>query len=196
MPTVTNLTQAQVDKIQIDEGLLYVDFGETSQRKIGPTRGGGEFDGTQTIRDIEFDGRVGKTAGMQVIESQEAVLKVNSLCCSQEELKLALPGCRVTGTGDAQVIKNAKAGVLSAASGSSVYCKNVTLFAKLMDGKFKKITIYNGLNEAGFAVKAVQKAENELALEIYAHYTIDDLNGDLYQIEEVSADPQAVTTGP
>jgi hypothetical protein len=196
MPTVTNLTQAQVDKIQIDEGLLYVDFGETSQRKIGPTRGGGEFDGTQTIRDIEFDGRVGKTAGMQVIESQEAVLKVNSLCCSQEELKLALPGCRVTGTGDSQVIKNAKAGVLSAASGSSVYCKNVTLFAKLMDGKFKKITIYNGLNEAGFAVKAVQKAENELALEIYAHYTIDDLNGDLYQIEEVSADPQAVTTGP
>lgn len=191
MPTVTNLTQAQVNKIQIDEGVLFVDYGETSERKIGPTRGGGEFNATQTIRDIEFDGRVGKTAGMQVIESQEAVLKVNSLCCSQEEIQLALPGCRVTGTGDAAVIKNAKAGVLSAASGTSVYFKNLTLFAKLMDGKFKKITILNPLNEAAFAVKAVQKSENELALEVYAHYTIADLNGDLYQIEEVSTDPQA-----
>ncbi len=187
MPTVTNLTQAQVNKIQIDEGVLYVDYGEASERKIGPTRGGGEFNATQTIRDIEFDGRVGKTAGMQVIESQEAVLKVNSLCCSQKEIEFALPGCRVSGTGDAAVIKNAKAGVLSAASGSSVYCKNLTLFAKLMDGKFKKITIFNPLNEAAFAVKAVQKAENELALEVYAHYTISDLNGDLYQIEEVTS---------
>jgi len=187
MPTVTNLTQAQVNKIQIDEGVLYVDYGETSERKIGPTRGGGEFNATQTIRDIEFDGRVGKTAGMQVIESQEAVLKVNSLCCSQKEIEFALPGCRVSGTGDAAIIKNAKAGVLSAASGSSVYCKNLTLFAKLMDGKFKKITIFNPLNEAAFAVKAVQKAENELALEVYAHYTISDLNGDLYQIEEVTS---------
>ena len=187
MPTVTNLTQVQVNKIQIDEGVLYVDYGEASERKIGPTRGGGEFNATQTIRDIEFDGRVGKTAGMQVIESQEAVLKVNSLCCSQKEIEFALPGCRVSGTGDAAVIKNAKAGVLSAASGSSVYCKNLTLFAKLMDGKFKKITIFNPLNEAAFAVKAVQKAENELALEVYAHYTISDLNGDLYQIEEVTS---------
>ena len=187
MPTVTNLTQAQVNKIQIDEGVLYVDYGEASERKIGPTRGGGEFNATQTIRDIEFDGRVGKTAGMQVIESQEAVLKVNSLCCSQKEIEFALPGCRVSGTGDAAIIKNAKAGVLSAASGSSVYCKNLTLFAKLMDGKFKKITIFNPLNEAAFAVKAVQKAENELALEVYAHYTISDLNGDLYQIEEVTS---------
>ena len=192
MPTNTSLTQTQVDKIQIDEGIMYVDYGLTGQRKIGPTRGGGEFTGTQTIRDIEFDGRVGKTAGMQVIESQEAVLKLNSLCCSQEELQLALPGCRVTGTTDIS-IKNAKAGVLSAASGSSVYCGNVTLFAKLLDGKFKKITINNAMNEGALSIKAVQKAENELALELYAHYAISDLNGDLYQIDEVATDPQATT---
>lgn len=187
MPTVTNLTQAQVNKIQIDEGLIYIDYGTANERKLAPTRGGGEFTATQTIRDIEFDGRVGKTAGMQVIESQEASLKVNTLCCSQKELQLALPGCRVSGSGDAAVIKNAKAGVMSAAVGSSVYCSNVTMFAKLMDGKFKKITIFNPANEGALSIKAVQKAENELALEIYAHYTISDLNGDLYQIEEVTS---------
>lgn len=187
MPTNTSLTQAQVNKIQIDEGLIFIDYGTANERKLAPTRGGGEFTATMTIRDIEFDGRVGKTAGTQVIESQEAVLKVNSLCCSQKELQFALPGCRVTGTGDAAVIKNAKAGVLSAAVGSSVYCTNVVMFAKLLDGKFKKITIFSPMNEGALGIKAVQKAENELALEIYAHYGIGDLNGDLYQIEEVSA---------
>lgn len=187
MPTNTSLTQAQVNKIQIDEGLIFIDYGTANERKLAPTRGGGEFTATMTIRDIEFDGRVGKTAGTQVIESQEAVLKVNSLCCSQKELQFALPGCRVTGTGDAAVIKNAKAGVLSAAVGSSVYCTNVVMFAKLLDGKFKKITIFSPMNEGALGIKAVQKAENELALEIYAHYGIGNLNGDLYQIEEVSA---------
>lgn len=183
MPTVTNLTQQQIDKIQIDEGLIYLDYGETSQRKLAPTRGGGEFTATQTLRDIEFDGRVGKTAGMQVIESQEASLKVNSLCLSQEELKLALPGCRVSGSGSAAIVKNAKAGVIPAAS----YLKNVTMFAKLLDGSFKKITIFNPIHEGALGIKAVQKSENELELEFSAHYKINDLNGDLYQIEEVSA---------
>ena len=196
MSTTKNLTQQQVEKIQIDEGLVYVDYGETSQRKLGPTRGGAEFSATATYRDIEFDGRVGKTAGMQTIDEQQAALKVNSLCCSKDELQLAIPGCRVSGSGDNTVIKNAKAGVLDAGNGTSVYCKNITMFAKLMDGKFKKITIYNGMNESALTIKAVQKAENELALELYAHYTTSDLNGDLYQIEEVATDPQDTVTTP
>lgn len=196
MATTKNLTQQQVEKIQIDEGLVYVDYGESSQRKLGPTRGGAEFSATATYRDIEFDGRVGKTAGMQTIDENQAALKVNSLCCSADELKLALPGCRVSGSGDNAVIKNAKAGVLNADGVSSVYCKNITMFAKLMDGKFKKITIYNGMNEGALTIKAVQKAENEIALEIYAHYTTSDLNGDLYQIEEVATDPQNAVANP
>ncbi len=192
MPTVTNLTQKQVDKIQIDEALIYIDYGTAKERKLAPTRGGGEFTATRTIRDIEFDGRVGKTAGMQVDEGSEAVLKVNTLCCSQENLALALPGCRVTGTGDGAVIKNPKAGVIPAGPGNSAYCENITAFAKLLDGTYKKITIYNPMNEGNLGIKAVQKSENELALEIYAHQTISDLNGDLYQIEEVSsADAEA-----
>lgn len=183
MPTVTNLTQQQIDKIQIDEGVIFIDYGLPTEMKLGPTRGGGEFNATQTVRDIEFDGRVGKTAGMQVIESQEADLKVNSLCTSQEMLKKAFPNCRISGT----KVKNAKAGVIPAGPTDSAYAKNVTMFAKLMDGSFKKITIYNPMHEGAIAIKAVQKAENELALDFQAHYGKEDLNGDLYEIDEVDA---------
>ena len=189
MPTVTNLTQAQVDKIQIDEGVVYINYDETTEEKLGPTRGGGEFSATQTIRDIEFDGRVGKTAGMQVIEGQEAVLKINCLCCSNGVIKKVLPGCVVTEATQSapEKISNARAGVLPNGTSDSVYLKNVTMFAKLMDGSYKKITLKNALHEAGFTIKAVQKAENELAMEFYAHYDIANLNGELYSIEEVAS---------
>jgi len=189
MPTVTNLTQAQVNKIQIDEGVVYIDYGETGVEKLGPTRGGGEFTATQTIRDIEFDGRVGKTAGMQVIESQEAILKINCLCCSNAIIKRVLPGCVVTASTQSapEKISNAIAGVLPNGSNDTVYLKNVTMFAKLMDGTYKKITLKNALHEAGLTIKAVQKAESELAMEFYAHYDISNLNGELYSIEEVES---------
>lgn len=190
MPTVTNLQKKDVDKIQIDEGVIFIDYGETTERKLGPTRGGGEFKGSITVRQIEFDGRSGKTAGMEVIEEQEAYLKVNSLCCAQDDLKRALPCAVVEGEGDSKIIKNPRCGVIP----DEAYCKNVTMFAKLLDGKYKKITILKGLNESGLGIKAAPKAENELALEMYARYSIDDLNGDLYKIEEVATMTETQTT--
>ena len=191
MSTVTNLRKVDVEKIQIDEGLIYLDYGEETQRKLAPTRGGGNFVATMTVHDIEFDGRNGKTAGMQTIDEQSASLKVNTICMSQENLALALPGCRITSSnGTITKIKNPKCGVIPAGENDTVYAKNVTMFAKLMDGSFKKITIFAPLHEGGLDVKAVQKAEGELGLELLAHYTTSDLNGDLYDIEEVSVDPQ------
>ena len=179
-----NLTTQQIEKIQIDEGLIYLNFGETGETKLAPTRGGGEFNATVTIRDVEFDGRAGKTAGMQVIESQSATLKVVCLCMSQEQLQLAIPNCQISGTGSAAIIKNPKTGLIP----SSEYLKNVTMFAKLMDGKYKKITIYNAMHEGGFTAKAVQKAEGELSLEFQAHYDATvDLDGDIWEVKEVDS---------
>ncbi len=55
-----------------------------------------------------------------------------------------------------------------------------------IDGEYKKIVVYNAMHEGGISAKAVQKAEGELALEFAAHYTVDDLDGDLWQITDVS----------
>ena len=190
MPTVTNLTKKQVESIQIDEGLVFVDFGEETERKLAPTRGGGEFSATASIRNIEFDGRSGATAGTQVIEEQDAILKVVTLCMSQEDLLFAMPFARTEGESDTMTIKNPKCGIIP----ESAYCKNITMFAKLISGKFKKITIYNPMSENGLTVKAAPKAEGEISLEIRAHYTLDDLNGDLWEVKDVSEIAAAVST--
>ncbi len=188
MPTVTNLTKQQVENIQIDEGLVFVDYGEPTERKLAPTRGGGDFSASVSIRNIEFDGRSADTAGTQVVESQEAILKVVSLCMSQEELRFAMPYARVEGEGENMTIKNPKCGVIPL----SAYCKNITMFAKLISGKFKKITIHNPMSENGLNIKAAPKAEGEVSLEIKAHQTIEELDGDLWEIKDVSEIAAAV----
>lgn len=185
---VTNLTTKQIESIQIDEGLIFLNYGESTQRLLAPTRGGGEFAATVTVRDIEFDGRHGKTAGTQVIEEQGASLKVTTLCMSQENLALAIPNCTVSNA-EGNAIKNPPTGVIP----MSAYLKNVTMFAKTIGGKYKKIIIYNAMHETGFTAKAVQKAEGELALELLAHYPHSDLDGDLWKVEEIGTAPVVST---
>lgn len=181
---VTNLTKQQIESIQIDESVIFLDYGETTERFLAPTRGGGEFAATVTVRDIEFDGRHGKTAGTQVIEEQGASIKVTTLCMSQENLALAIPGCVVQDK-DGNAISNPKTGIIP----DSAYLKNITMFAKLISGKYKKITIYNPMHESGFTAKAVQKAEGELAFEFLAHYAHTDLDGTLWKVEEITEAP-------
>lgn len=193
MPIVKNLTKQEIEKIQIDEGVCILDYGKTNERPLLPCRGGGEFSATATIRDIEFDGRVGKTAGMQTIDEQAATLKVTVINMSQRNLALAMPFCRMydnTGTeitsslaADPATIKNPKMGIIP----DSAYLDNITMFAKLIDGTYKKITIHNPMHEGGLTATATQKAEGELALEFNAHYTTDELDGDLWEVTEVSS---------
>ena len=186
MSTVTNLTQQQIENIQIDEALIFINYGENDERFLAPTRGGGEFTAGLTVRDIEFDGRNGKTAGTQVIEEQNASIKVTTLCMSQENLQLAVPGSVVESEG--KVLENPSSGVIPLTS----YLKNITMFAKVIGGGFKKIAIYNAMHETGFTSKAVQKAEGELAYEFLAHYPYSDLNGKgkLWRVEDIEQMPK------
>lgn len=177
---VTNLTTQQIESIQIDEGVIILNYGEADEQYLAPTRGGGEFTASVTVRDIEFDGRHGKTAGTQAIEEQNASLKVTTIGLTQENLARAIPNCTIEGDGS---ISNPRTGVIPL----NAYLKNVTMFARLIGGTYKKITIYNAMHETGIGIKAVQKAEGELALEFHAHYHHTDLDGKLWNIAEADA---------
>ena len=193
MPIVKNLTQTEINKIQIDEGVCILDYGEVSEKPLLPCRGGSEFAASATVRDIEFDGRIGKTKGLQSVDDQTASLKLTIINMSQHSLALAIPFCRMydnngteitdsISTADPAVIKNPKSGIIQ----DKAYLKNVTMFAKLIDGTYKKITIYNPMHEGGLTAKATQKAEGELALEFFAHYTPDDLDGVFWEVTEIT----------
>lgn len=179
---ITNLTTKQIESIQFDEGVIIINYGLATQKVLAPTRGGGEFSAAVTVRDIEFDGRHGKTTGTQVIEEQSASLKVTTIGLTQENLALAVPTCTV-GADAGKTIQNPPTGVIS----TGFYFDNVTMFCRTIGGEYKKIVIKNAMHETGINVKAVQKAEGELALEFLAHYPHTDLDGLLWQVTEVDS---------
>lgn len=184
---IVNLTEEQLKKIQIDEGVVVTNYGEPDKAIIGPTRGGAELTITPSIRDIEYDGRKGKTKGLQVKDGEDAVLKITTLCCSQEMLALALPGASV---GTDKVIKPSKFGVIPA----SAYLKNIGIVTKMLDGTFKILIVYNPLHEGAFAFKTASKSENEHNLEMTAHYDSTDDSKDLYEIKESVTNPLTSST--
>lgn len=173
-----NLTTAQIENIPIDSGVVYKDYGETTERLLAPTRGGGEFTVTNKIRNIERDGARGPEKGLQVIEEQIAMLKVNLLSFTQEDLALAVPGCAVEQDGS---LVNGTGGVI----GSGSYFANITMFAKLVNGKYKKIQIFNPMHEGNFGLKAIDKAEGELALEVSSHFDPADDTAVIWRVSEI-----------
>lgn len=179
------LTTQQIENIQIDHGLIYVNYGDTDERLIGPTRGGAQFVASKTIRDIEYDGRMGKTKGLQVVDEINAQLTFSLMDTSLENLALAMPHAEYDEV--QKVISSGTGGIIPA----SKYLKNITMFAKCAGGKYKKITLFNAMNEGDFTLNTQPKSEGVVPFEVYAHWDptagTHPAAGELYKIEEVDA---------
>ena len=179
----------QVEDIQIDFGIVYVNYGEVDAYRLGPTRGGAGFKAEKSIRDIEFDGQRGKTKGTQVIEIIEAMLSVIVLDTSLQTMALNMPYATLTGNGTVETPYVLTVGVDSVGIISDgAYLKNVTMFAKTVSNGYRKITLYNAMAENDFGLKASPKGEGEIALEFNAHWDMeeDELQENLFKIETVS----------
>lgn len=162
----------QLANIQIDYGIIYTNYGEDNERILGPTRGGGSFEATQNVRDIEFDGRQGKTKGMEVRDEIEAILRVSNLSIANQDLEISMPYLKRTGT-DPNFTYSCDPDSLGAVK-QAEYLKNITMFAKKTGGKYVKITLYNALNLAPFSLAAAPKAEGVISLEVSAHWEVED----------------------
>ncbi len=176
------ITQAQLESIQIDYGLIYVNYGLAGERKLGPTRGGGSFKATGTIRDIEFDGSRGKSKNAQVIEDINASLSVTVLDTTMATLALAMPYATYDSSAGTITAKVANVGIIP----TSAYLTNVVLFAKTISGQYKKITLYSAMSEGDFSFEAKPKGEAEIGLEFTAHWDALDDTKDLFLVEDVA----------
>lgn len=179
---LVNLSNNDIQKIQIDEGIVVVNYGEDDQVVLGPTRGGAEFTATPSIRDIEFDGRKGKSKGLQIKDGEDVSLKVTCLCCSLDKLKLAIPGAAITQSR----LAPGEFGVIDQTS----YLKNVALVTKMLDGTFTMIKVDNPMHEGAFTYKGVSKNENEHNIEFLGHYDPTNANEEcIWEISTLTSNP-------
>jgi len=175
------MTEQQLANIQISYGIIYTNFGEVDSKLVSPTRNGGEFKAIAKIRDISFDGSRGKEKGLQVIDDIFATLSITILDTSMETLALSIPYANFDGT--VITCDKTSIGVIKSTS----YIKNVTMFARLVSGAYKKITLFNALNEGDFSLAAKDKGEGEIKLEISAHWDATDDTSKLFTIEDISS---------
>ena len=173
-------TSEQIANIQVDYGLVFANYGEAGQVQLGPTKGGAEFTASKIIRDIEYDGRKGKTKGAQVIDEINAMIKVGLMDTALELIGQLMPHASFSeATGK---ISNDPGGVIEATK----YLANVTLFAKVVGGGYKKITLFNAMNEADFVLSAAPKAEGVVNYEFHAHWDAEDPAA-LFEIEDIES---------
>jgi hypothetical protein len=175
------LTQEQIENIQIDYGIVFVNYGEAGERQLAPTRGGGTVTITKNIRDIDFDGRKGKSKGTQVIDEINAMLSVPLMDTSMDNLAMAMPWA--TYAADKISAKSTNLGIIA----DSAYLSNITMFAKVIGGGYKKITLYSAMSENDFSLAATPKAEGVIQLEVNAHWDPQDDTKDLYDIENIAS---------
>ncbi len=181
---LVDLTKDQISKIQIDEGVVITNFGEENEKILGPTRGGAEFVATPSIRDIEYDGRKGKTKGLQVKDGEDVSLKINTLCCSQENLALAIPNA-VPKTAEGNEIEQGDFGVISDES----YLKNVAVVTQMLDKTYKVLIVKNAMHEGALTYKGASKSENEHNLEFLGHYNALDSSEKIWSIKDYATNP-------
>lgn len=184
--SLVRLTDGQTEKIQIDEGIVVLNLGEENEKVLGPTRGGAEFTATPSIRDIEYDGRLGKTAGLQVKDGEDVTLKVITLDCSQETLALAIPNALVAET-TGKKIEQGDFGVIA----KTKYIPKISIVTKMLDGKFKILNVKNALHEGAFTFKTAPKSENEHNLELIGHYNYTDPSEKIWDIADADTNPIA-----
>ena len=88
----TGLNESTPDRILIDAGAVYLNYGLTNERLLGATRGGNEFALNRVIRDIEVDGVMGSTKGLRRVTEVKPQLTCNLIELSLDNFVKSIAG--------------------------------------------------------------------------------------------------------
>jgi len=92
MTVKTGITSSTPDKIIIDAGAVYLDYGLSTQTLLGATRGGNEFNLNRVTKNIEADGLKGAVKGMKRVTEVNPQITANLLELSVKNLIAAIAG--------------------------------------------------------------------------------------------------------
>ncbi len=99
MKVKTGITGSTPDRIIIDAGAVYLNYGLAGERLLGATRGGNEFNLNRATKNIEADGLKGAVKGMKRVTEVNPQITANLLELSVENLVAAIAGAEQTDLG-------------------------------------------------------------------------------------------------
>ncbi len=99
MTVKTGISSDTPDRIIIDAGAVYLNYGLGNQRLLGATRGGNEFNLNRVTKNIEADGLKGAVRGMKRITEVNPQITANLLELSVDNLIAAIGGANQSDRG-------------------------------------------------------------------------------------------------
>lgn len=170
-------TKTQIEKILLDEGVVYLNYGTAKETLLAPCRGGNKVEFEVEIRDIEMNSVPGKVKGSRRKILENAKMEVNFMDLSLENLKMALPGSKISGT----TLKNGWDIKLSD------YIDNVTLIVRNNDGAtYRKITLFNCLVDEPISIETAKDDEVVLTVVFSAHYDPENPKDELWEMADIT----------
>ena len=173
----SGITKETVENQVIGAGAVYVNYGETGERKLGATRGGNTFVVEQEVRDVEVDGAKGKVKGMRRIITVIPRLTVNLLEMSADNIVKALPGSEKTDDTDHDEITRDRNIELDD------YIDNIAIVATV-SGTDEPIIVKidNALADNNFEMSFNNNDEVVTEIQFTGHFDYDDLDTEPWEI--------------
>jgi len=169
------VTKETVKRFLVDAGAVFVNYGETDERKLGATRGGNSFTVEQEVREMEIDGVKGKVKGARRVISVSAAIVANLIEMTAENFKLALAGLDSTDYPDTAA-KTHDSLRRNREIADSDYLKNIALVGNISGTDTPIILmIYNALADGNLELSTEDKNEAGLEVTFSAHFDPADL---------------------
>lgn len=181
MARQTGITADTPQRLLVDAGKLYKDYGEVTEEVLGATRGGSVFTVETDQKNMEFDGAIGPLKGAQRIVGVTAKLTVNMVELTPEIFELAFPGSSVTDYGSPKSHDLiTRAGVIALAD----YLTNITLVANTTIGStsYAMFMLKNAIADSNLEITFADKEEAVPAITFMAHFDPTDLDTEPWEI--------------
>jgi len=173
----TGITADTYQRLLTDSGVVVVDYGLASERKVGATRGGNSFGVEQENREMLADGAPGPVKGSQRRLRSIAKLTVNILEMTKENVQMSLPGS--TSALESGYDKITREDGITLGD----YYENVALIITKNGGTDPMVfMIKNALALENAEFEASEDDEPVLSVELTAHFDPDNIGAEPWEI--------------
>lgn len=177
MDKLSGISAATANRLLLDAGKVYVDYGLGTEAVIGVTKGGNEFALNDEYREMPFDGMPGPVEGFNRLIKVAPVLKVNLLEHTTTNLQRIISGVSNSATGTHDVLTR------DTQISTTHHITNVALvLQKTGTSELWVFKVSNALNKAPFVFGAADNDEGIIAVEFHAHFLPSDLETEPWEI--------------
>jgi hypothetical protein len=180
MAITRGISTETASRLLINEGVVYINYGETGERLLGATRGGTEFVIEQEVHLPEIDGAKGALRGTRRIVESIARVSCELLEMTRENMMLVIAGSTSVTVGVAPDSYNSvrRTRELSEAD----YLINVAIVGELANGEEIVVVLYNALNDEEVSIAQEDRNEATLPVAFTAHFDPAEMNVEPWEL--------------